>query len=202
MNRTAILNVVGLTPRLIGDHTPNIRAFLERNRSALIEPVLPALTCTAQATYITGTLPREHGAVANGWYDRDYAEHRFWKQPESLVHGEKLWDMLRKQNRDFTCAKVFWWYNMYSTADFTITPRPLYLSDGSKVFDVHTQPMGLRDRIKRDLGDFPFRHFWGPDSGIQSSQWIAASAKSHGLPLYCQDAHFNELAGLMTIIQA
>ena len=177
MHRTAILNVVGLTPRLIGEHTPKIRAFMERNRSALIEPVLPAVTCTAQATYVTGKLPGEHGAVANGWYDRDYAEHRFWKQPEQLVQGEKLWDMLRKQDPEFTCAKVFWWFNMYSSADYTITPRPLYLSDGSKVFDVHTQPMGMRDRLKRDLGPFPFMNFWGPASGIESSKWIAASAK-------------------------
>ncbi len=177
MHRTAILNVVGLTPRLIGEHTPKIRAFMERSRSALIEPVLPAVTCTAQATYVTGRLPREHGVVANGWYDRDYAEHRFWKQPEQLVQGEKLWDMLRKRDPEFTCAKVFWWYNMYSSADYTVTPRPLYLSDGSKVFDVHTQPMGMRDRLKRDLGPFPFMNFWGPASGIESSKWIAARAK-------------------------
>ena len=177
MHRTAILNVVGLTPRLIGEHTPQIRAFMERNRSALIEPVLPAVTCTAQATYVTGRPPREHGAVANGWYDRDYAEHRFWKQPEQLVQGEKLWDMLRKHDPEFTCAKVFWWYNMHSTADYTVTPRPLYLSDGSKVFDIHTQPMGMRDRLKRDLGPFPFMNFWGPASGIESSRWIADSAR-------------------------
>lgn len=36
----------------------------------------------------------------------------------------------------------------------------------------------------------------------ENDLWIAATAKSHGLPLYCQDAHFNELAGLMSIIQA
>jgi|UniRef100_UPI0037840227 tRNA(fMet)-specific endonuclease VapC len=36
----------------------------------------------------------------------------------------------------------------------------------------------------------------------ENDLWIAATAKSHGLPLYCQDAHFNELADLMTIIQA
>lgn len=177
MPRTAVLNVVGLTRRLIGEHTPNIRAFVERNRLALIEPVLPAVTCTAQATYVTGKAPGEHGAVANGWYDRDYAEHRFWKQPEQLVQGEKLWDMLRKQDPEFTCAKVFWWYNMYSTADYAVTPRPLYLSDGGKVFDIHTQPMGLRERLKKDLGPFPFMNFWGPASGIGSSRWIAASAK-------------------------
>jgi len=177
MARTAILNVVGLTRRLIGEHTPNIHAFVERNRLALVEPVLPAVTCTAQATYVTGKPPREHGVVANGWYDRDYAEHRFWKQPEQLIQGEKLWDLLRKQDRDFTCAKVFWWFNMHSTADFAVTPRPLYLSDGGKVFDIHTQPMGLRDRLKKDLGAFPFMNFWGPASGIESTKWIAASAK-------------------------
>lgn len=177
MARTAILNVVGLTRRLIGEHTPNIHAFVERNRLALVEPVLPAVTCTAQATYVTGKPPREHGVVANGWYDRDYAEHRFWKQPEQLIQGEKLWDLLRKQDRDFTCAKVFWWFNMHSSADFAVTPRPLYLSDGGKVFDIHTQPMGLRDRLKKDLGAFPFMNFWGPASGIESTKWIAASAK-------------------------
>ena len=177
MHRTAILNVVGLTPRLIGEHTPKIRAFMERNRCVPVEPVLPAVTCTAQATYVTGKLPGGHGAVANGWYERDYAEHRFWKQPEQLVQGEKLWDRLRKRDPEFTCAKVFWWYNMHSTADYTVTPRPLYLSDGSKVFDIHTQPMGMRERLKRDLGPFPFMNFWGLASGIESSKWIAASAK-------------------------
>lgn len=177
MERTAILNVVGLTTRLIGDATPNIRAFLESHKIARIEPVVPAVTCTAQATYLTGKLPRDHGIVANGWYDRDYAEHRFWKQPNQLVRGEKLWEMLRRLDPEFTCAKLFWWFNMYSSADFSITPRPLYPADGKKVFDVHTQPMGMRDRIKKDLGPFPFRYFWGPASGIQSSAWIAESAK-------------------------
>jgi predicted AlkP superfamily pyrophosphatase or phosphodiesterase len=122
MQRTAILNVVGLTSRLIGEHTPAIRAFLERNRIATIEPVVPAVTCTAQATYLTGKMPRDHGAVANGWYDREYAEHRFWKQPEQLMHGEKLWESLRRIEPEFTCAKLFWWYNMYATADVTVTP--------------------------------------------------------------------------------
>ena len=37
--------------------------------------------------------------------------------------------------------------------------------------------MGLRDRIKKDLGAFPFPSFWGPGAGIGSSKWIANSAK-------------------------
>jgi predicted AlkP superfamily pyrophosphatase or phosphodiesterase len=177
MQRTAILNVVGLTPRLISEATPNIRAFMERNRIARVQPGLPAVTTTMQSTYLTGRLPRDHGIVGNGWYDREYSEHRFWKQSNNLVTGEKLWEALRRVDPEFTCAKLFWWYNMYSSADFSITPRPLYPADGRKVFDIHTQPMGMRERIKKDLGSFPFPHFWGPASSIKSTAWIAESAK-------------------------
>lgn len=177
MQRTAVINVVGLTTRLICEHTPQIRAFLERSQFARVEPVVPAVTCTAQATFLTGKLPRDHGIVANGWYDREYAEHRFWKQSNLLVRGEKLWEALRRVDPTLTCAKLFWWYNMYSTADIAITPRPLYPADGRKVFDIHTQPMGMRERIKKDLGPFPFASFWGPGADIKSTAWIAASAK-------------------------
>jgi predicted AlkP superfamily pyrophosphatase or phosphodiesterase len=45
------------------------------------------------------------------------------------------------------------------------------------VFDVYTQPMGLREEIKADLGPFPFPAFWGPRAGIASSEWIARSAE-------------------------
>jgi predicted AlkP superfamily pyrophosphatase or phosphodiesterase len=177
MQRTAILNVVGLTPRLISEATPKIRAFMERHRIARVQPGLPAVTTTMQSTYLTGRLPRDHGIVGNGWYDREYSEHRFWKQSNNLVSGEKLWEALRRVDPEFTCAKLFWWYNMYSSADFSITPRPLYPADGRKVFDIHTQPMGMRERIKKDLGSFPFPHFWGPASSIKSTAWIAESAK-------------------------
>lgn len=177
MQRTAVLNVVGLTTRLIGEQTPKIRAFLERGQKVCVEPVMPAVTCTAQSTYLTGLPPGGHGAVANGWYDREYDEHRFWKQSNHLVKGEKLWEALRREDPTFTCAKLFWWYNMHSTADYSITPRPLYPADGRKVFDIHTQPMGMRDRLKKDLGPFPFPSFWGPGADIQSSTWIAASAQ-------------------------
>jgi predicted AlkP superfamily pyrophosphatase or phosphodiesterase len=177
LQRTAIINVVGLTGRLIGEHTPAIRAFLERHKSAVVEPAFPAVTCTAQSTYLTGATTDEHGVVGNGWYDRELAEHQFWKQSNHLVHGRKLWEALRDEDPSFTCAKLFWWYNMYSSADYSITPRPMYPADGRKVFDIYTHPMPMGEKIKADLGEFPFRHFWGPASDIQSTRWIAESAK-------------------------
>ena len=175
--RTAILNVVGLTPRLIGPHTPRLTRAAQEGGLIRVKPVLPAVTCTAQSTYLTGLPPSGHGAVANGWFDRELAEHHFWKQSNHLVRGEKLWETCRAARPGFTCAKLFWWYNMHSTADWSITPRPLYPADGRKVFDVASHPLSLRDDIKRDLGPFPFPAFWGPLAGIASSEWIARSAE-------------------------
>ncbi len=175
--RLAVLNIVGLSKSLLGPHMPGLTAYAEKHGLQSHPPEFPAVTCTAQSAVITGTTAAGHGIVGNGWYDRESAEVRFWKQSNHLVKGDKLWDKLRREIPGFTCAKLFWWYNMYSGADFTITPRPLYPADGRKVFDIHTQPMGMRDDLKRDLGDFPFPSFWGPAAGIASSEWIAASAK-------------------------
>ncbi len=177
--RIAVINVVGLCRRLIGSDTPFLKQMLERPdyQSTAIEPCLPAVTSTMQATYLTGKAPGDHGIVGNYWYDRDYAEHRGWKQSNHLVQGDKLWEVIRRDHPDYTCAKVFWWNNMYSSVDYSITPRPIYCSDGKKVFDIQTWPMDIRPQIKADLGDFPFPSFWGPAAGLPSSAWIAESAK-------------------------
>lgn len=163
--RTAVLDVVGLTPRLIGEHTPFLRRFRDESIAAIVEPAFPAVTCTAQSDYLTGTSPRDHGVVANGWYHREQAEVQFWKQSNHLVHGEKLWETARRARPGFTCAKLFWWYNMYSSADWSITPRPSYPADGRKIFDVYAWPFDVRPAIKRDLGSFPSRASGGPWPG-------------------------------------
>jgi len=177
MKRLAVIDVVGLTSGLIEQHGDFLKRWSAQREVSPFEPVFPAVTTTAQSTYVTGQLPAQHGIVGNGWYDRSDAEHKFWKQSNHLVEGEKLWTTLKRLNPDATCAKLFWWYNMYSTADYTITPRPMYPADGRKVFDIYTQPMGMREEIKADLGEFPFFTFWGPKAGIGCSQWIASSAK-------------------------
>lgn len=177
MKRTAVLNIVGLSASLLGKHTPHLSAFAERGKSGRILPAFPAVTCTAQADYVTGQRPSTHGIVGNGWYNRELAEVQFWKQPEQLVTAPKIWDEMRQRDPSFTCAKVFWWYNMYSSADYSITPRPMYPADGRKIFDVYTHPLPLRHEIKEDLGEFPFPTFWGPRSGLPSSRWIADAAR-------------------------
>ena len=177
MKRLAVLNVVGLTGSLLGEHTPRLCGFAARGALATVRPAFPAVTCTAQATYLTGLPASGHGIVGNGWYDRALAEVQFWKQSNHLVAGRKLWEALRERTPGFTCAKLFWWYNMYSTADHSVTPRPIYRADGRKIFGVYSRPAPLGAELERDLGAFPFQTFWGPRAGIGSSRWIAAVSR-------------------------
>jgi len=175
--RPAILvDVVGLTPALLGPHTPNLQRLAETGGMRPLATVTPAVTCSAQSTFLTGLAPRDHGIVANGWYFRDLSEIWFWRQSNRLVTGERLWDAARRRDPDFTCANLFWWYNMYSGADIGVTPRPMYPADGRKIPDCYAEPPELRDELTRRLGRFPLFRFWGPVADIVSSRWITRSA--------------------------
>lgn len=191
MKRIAVIDVVALTGKLLGDNTPRIFEFSKNGVIASINPAFPAVTCSAQANYLTGVFPQTHGIVGNGWYDRELAEHMFWKQSNKLVRSRKIYDELREVVPGFTCAKLFWWFNMYSSADFSITPRPVYPADGRKIPDIYTRPYSLRDEITREIGKFPFATFWGPFAGRKSrlgepdsaSRWIARAA------MWIEDRH-------------
>lgn len=176
MNKTVVIDVVGLSASVIGEYTPFLKEFISRNNMVNIEPVLPALTTSAQSTYLTGKWPSETGIVGNGWYDRIDCEVKFWKQSNKLVSGEKIWEKAKKEDPGFTCSKMFWWYNMYSTADYAVTPRPNYLADGRKMPDCYSQPSELRDILQEKLGQFPLFQFWGPGANIKSTQWIAEAS--------------------------
>ncbi len=171
MRRLLVLNVVGLTARLLR-HAPNLSALAESGARRPVGAVLPAVTCVAQSTYMTGLPPSGHGIVGNGWYFRDLSEVWLWRQSNRLVSGEKLWETARRRDPSFTVAKLFWWYNMYSTADIAVTPRPCYPIDGRKIPDLHTRPAGLRTELQDTLGRFPLFHFWGPTADLVSSRWI------------------------------
>jgi predicted AlkP superfamily pyrophosphatase or phosphodiesterase len=173
MHPTLVILVVGLTPALLGPHTPNLKRLATQGGLRSLQPVLPAVTCTVQSTLATGLQPAGHGCVANGWYFRDLAEVMLWRQSNHLVAGEKIWDAAKRRNPDFTCAKMFWWYNMYASADWSATPRPMYPADGRKIPDHYTFPPDLHDELDERFGTFPLFKFWGPAADITSSAWIA-----------------------------
>ena len=173
MRPTIVILVVGLTPRHLGPHTPRLAALARAGAMRSLVPVFPAVTCSAQATFMTGALPRDHGIVGNGWLFRDLMEVWFWRQSNALVGGEKIWDAGKRRDPAFTCANMFWWYNMAASHDIGVTPRPIYKSDGRKLPDCYAKPAELRDELTRELGTFPLFRFWGPGTSIASSRWIA-----------------------------
>jgi predicted AlkP superfamily pyrophosphatase or phosphodiesterase len=183
MKPVLVLDVVGLTPRQVGARTPSLAALARRGALAPLDAVLPALTLPAQATLLTGTLPAAHGAVGNGWYFRELGEALLWRQPNELVAGEKLYERARRLDPAFTCAKLFWWWNLGAAVDWSLTPRPFYPADGRKLPAVYGTPrpregrLGFEQELERALGPFPFFDFWGPKAGLASSRWLADAAR-------------------------
>lgn len=159
MAKVCIINVVGLTPHLL-PHAPRLSKL---HSAAPWQSPLPAVTCTSQATMLTGLPPRDHGIVGNGWFYRDTQEIRFWQQANSLIHGEPFY-------RSVETAKMFWWFNQSAPVRYSATPKPHYGCDGSKVFDILDR---TGCELTRRLGEFPFFAFWGPGAGRASSDWIA-----------------------------
>jgi predicted AlkP superfamily pyrophosphatase or phosphodiesterase len=171
-----VLDVVGLTPRLL-EHMPTLRALGQGGFQAELGTVLPAVTCSVQSTFLTGLLPRDHGAVGIGWYFRDLGEVLLWRQHAKMVTGERVWEAAKRTFPGYRTANICWWYAMGSGADTTVTPRPVYHADGRKAPDCWTWPPELHDELTRDLGPFPLFQYWGPTASLASSEWIVEATR-------------------------
>jgi len=179
MNPIVLINAVGLTPRLL-EHAPRLKAIAASGWVADMPEVFPAVTCTAQASILTGELPNRHGVVANGWLFRDTNEVRFWQQSNRLIQAEPLYATARRRAKErgvsFKSAKLFWWFNQGAAVDISVTPKPHYAVDGNKAFGITGTPPVLSEELERELGEFPFPQFWGPMAGLKSTAWIARAA--------------------------
>src|SRR5262249_30519843 len=103
-----------------------------------------------------------------------------WQQSNRLLQAEPLYATARRRaaarGRPFRCAKLFWWFNQWAAVDVSVTPKPWYGADGSKVFGIYGTPDGLTADLERRLGAFPFPTFGGPMAGRPCTQWIAGCA--------------------------
>jgi predicted AlkP superfamily pyrophosphatase or phosphodiesterase len=178
-----LINAVGLTPRLLA-HAPRLNALAKKDWMRPLREVVPAVTCTAQATLLTGQPPARHGIVGNGWLFRDTGEVRFWQQSNRLIQAEPLYVTARRRaserGQEFRCAKLFWWFNQGAAVDVSVTPKPYYGADGNKAFGIQTTPPLLADALQKSvggIGPFPFPTFWGPKAGLPCTRWIALCAE-------------------------
>src|SRR5205807_5635127 len=93
MQPLVILNTVGLTSRLL-PLAPRLHALAQTQWSRPLQEILHAVTCSVQASMLTGKLPQEHGIVGNGWLYRDTMEVRFWQQSNRLIQAEPIYATL------------------------------------------------------------------------------------------------------------
>ena len=174
-----LVDTVGLTSRLL-PYAPRLAALAKGGWIRSLREIVPAVTCTVQATLLTGQTPLRHGIVGNGWLWRDTGEVRFWQQSNRLLQAEPVYQTARgsaqQRGRSFRSAKLFWWFNQGAAVDISVTPKPYYGADGNKVFGILGTPEGLTERLERRLGPFPFHTFWGPLAGLSCTQWIARCA--------------------------
>src|SRR5437879_10274812 len=109
-----LINAVGLTPRWL-PYAPRLRALAEAGWVRPLREVVPAVTCTAQATMLTGQTPQRHGIVGNGWLFRETGEVRFWQQSNRLIEAEPVYQTARTRAKQrglpFRRARLFWWFN-------------------------------------------------------------------------------------------
>jgi len=137
-----------------------------------IQPVFPALTCTAQATLRTGLSPAQHGLVANGFFDPLLRKPWFWEQSSSLVSGPRIWDTFR--TRGGTVGLAFFQQSLGESVDQIVSPAPVHTHGGGMIMGCYSQPPDLYTRLAKAVRR-PFRlsHYWGPLASVKSSEWIA-----------------------------
>ena len=175
MRYSIVLDIVGLEQKHVNDSglLPNIEKIAQAGESAQLEPVFPAVTCSVQASLLSGKYPSEHGIIANGFYDRSIYEVSFWEQPSSLVQAKRVWDIVKQK----TTAVLFWQNTMYANSDIIVTPRPIHLDD-KMIMWCYSKPIGYYDeKLKEKFGEFDLASYWGPLASPKSSEWIANAAE-------------------------
>lgn len=171
------LSVPGLRPGDIDEGAaPTLHGWASRGVLAELAPTFPCVTSPVQASMLTGTAPRDHGVIANGFYYRERSQVEFWVAPNDMVTGEQTWDALRTGAPGPTSA-VWHAQNIKGAgANFIVTPSPIHEADGTTKLWCYSKPEGTYQAVLDDLGHFPLQHYWGPLANIESTKWILDAA--------------------------
>ncbi len=176
-----ILDIVGLDVSHFdysSQKYPNISSLFEKGGEyGYMKPVFPSVTCTVQASILTGKYPKDHGIISNGYFDRENLQTLFWEQSTKLVQSEKIWDTIKSKNDMLKTAMLFWQNSMYSNNDYVVTPRPIHLENGQMDMWCYSKPVNYYEEISKEIGEFNLMNYWGPFASIKSSEWIAKSVQ-------------------------
>ena len=173
-----VLDIVGLEyDHLNSGLLPNISQIADEGESAKMEPVFPSVTCTVQASILTGNYPDQHGIISNGLYDKTNYAVSFWEQSSRLIHADRVWDIAKRKNPSIKTAALFFQNTMFANSDVIVTPRPLHMEEGMITW-CYSKPVGYYDEeLIRNLGEFNLGSYWGPFASSKSSEWIVKAAE-------------------------
>ena len=174
---TVVLDVVGLEfDDIASGRVPNIAKIAAAGQASKMEPVFPAVTCTVQASILSGKYPGEHGIISNGLYDRDTYSVMFWEQPSKLVQADRVWDIAKRSDPAAKTAAIFLQNSMYANSDIVVTPRPLHTDEGMILW-CYSKPVGYYEELKQKYGEFNLAKYWGPFASHESSEWICKAVE-------------------------
>lgn len=172
-----IIDIAGLEPKHVSeDKTPNISKLVESGELAKLRPVFPAVTCTVQASILSGTYPDKHGIISNGLYDRRNHIVSFWEQSSNFVQADRVWDIINRERPDMNTAVIFWQNTMYSNANLVLTPRPLHMED-RMIMWCYSKPVFLYEHMSNEIGKFDLSTYWGPFASLESTKWIGRATE-------------------------
>ena len=173
-----VLDLPGLSPRIMTnpENYPNIKRLADMGLQRSVWPTFPAVTCSIQASIITGTPPSKHGMIANGLFDRQRYTVDFWAQSHRLVAGEKIWDSIREIDSKAKSGVICFQNTMFAHCDMMLTPAPIHTHGDKMLSSCYTKPAALYHELAKDLGDFNLMNYWGPMASLPSSQWITKAA--------------------------
>ena len=172
-------------------HAAPARARARRACCGRSTTITPAVTCSVQATFTTGLLPREHGIVANGWYFRDLAEVWLWRQSN---HARRRREDLGRGASSATRASPA----PSCSGGTTCTASADCVGDAAADVPgrraqaprhLHRSRAELRDELQAQLGQFPLFHFWGPQRRHRVEPLDRRRARAASTTTQQADAH-------------
>ena len=171
MKRICIINIAGLSRRLVARQTGLWVDSLVPAAGGAMSPTLPAVGPSVQASMTTGREPGSHGVVSGGVFRRQSKHLSLADRSNTLLSKKRFWHS-RHLPQSPTVALVFWANPLAGGGDIVLGANAYACCCGK----VSHQPAGLYDRIVETCGPFDCNGVSGATASWKSSQWIAKAA--------------------------
>ena len=151
--------------------TPHLAALARDGRHAAApRRSLPAVTCSVQSTSHRAPAARARHRRQRLVLPRPRRGAALAAVEPAGRRARRSGRRRRRRDPAFTCAKLFWWYNMYASADCRSRRARCTPPTAARSPTSTPSPAELRDELQAELGAFPLFEFWGPRAGHRSTR--------------------------------